>query len=219
MYSKLSKHIETTKPKSKAIFVLQNIFFLIAIAIFCVTTFLATQVFVLHLSKVWAFKQFFFTDLWGFFWLTLPEYLIFAVIFIAVSRYLYTKRDFWGYKFSTQIATFVLLITIFVSGISSLYINNNKIDVSAYQKVASSDYRLFIRDKYVQKLDKEGIYYGLVVGKNIKNQQTKITINHGGVLHDFNYNLKDRVEVNELLWVKYTWDNNAREVVDVKNLS
>jgi hypothetical protein len=186
----------------------------VSLGLFLITIFFL-EIFSYRLSEVWAFREFFYDNFFGFFWLLTPEYLVLGIFLLFLSIFIYRRKDFWGYKWLHRLFL-PILFTVFIFTVSlSYFVYSNKYNLPLYKNVTSTSYRFTLRDQYVKNLDQKNVYYGLVVFSDTKST----LINHGGVLHEFILPEKTVFAENSLVWVRYELISNQRKIVEYKYLA
>ena len=81
-----------------------------------------------------------------------------------------------------------------------------------------ADYRLQVRDEYVQELDEKGEFYGLVTDVGLNSGQALVEIDHGGAVKSFVAPKEEaeKIKPGDLLWIKYDTIEGNKVVVETK---
>lgn len=151
----------------------------------------------------------------GVVWIWFPETLLLGLVALALA---------FGLKnldrlVSLPLANFTFLFVLMFGLLGSVWLSSNPSVVAqnqAYTNWLLADYRLEVRDQYVEVLDERGEFYGAVAEVEQQNGRTIVNIDHGGAVKTFALpkNEGNSIQAGDLIWVKYDTQNGEKVVTD-----
>jgi hypothetical protein len=151
----------------------------------------------------------------GIVWIWFPETLAFGLFCFGVG-FLLTRLD-KRLSFKTAGSAFGLLLLLGLT--SSLLLTDNPSAVAeneTYTNWLLADYRLTVRDQYVDILSEKGEFYGAVAATETKGDKLIVDIDHGGAVKTFVLPKEDDpgIQPGDLLWIKYETHEGEKVVSD-----
>jgi hypothetical protein len=210
---KIKKTI-TGRPTSKAWFSFQNFtYFIGSLLSFCLA-FVCINWFISQANIFYVFWPFITTSWSGWLWVLIPEFVIFALLFVASIYFIYKRTDWFGVAWADVISAGLIILMIF----ANMIINVEAIVTvppieSMHQAFLSQPYRIWLRDKHIIDLEQKYEYYGALA----KLDGNQISIDHGGVVLDFIDYKVEGLRIGQRIWVKFEIQNDNRVVIDQKS--
>ncbi len=153
----------------------------------------------------------------GIVWIWFPETIVLGV-FCFILGFIIKRLD----KITTsKFANFAFALLLLLGLISSTLLIGNPSVVAeneTYTNWLLADYRLTIRDQYVDILSEKGEFYGAVASTKTENNKIIIDIDHGGAVKTFSIPKENDpgIQSGDLLWLKYETQNGEKVVTDFK---
>ncbi len=156
-------------------------------------------------------------DWTGIVWIWFPETLLLGLLVIGLA--------FWAKNFDqlapVKVANWSFL-AVFIVGIFGAFLLTSDSSVvaqsSIYTNWVLADYRIKVRDQYVKVLNERGEFYGAVAEVQRQNNQTIVSIDHGGAVKTFALpqNKSSLIQARDLIWVAYNTENDEKLVTEFR---
>lgn len=151
----------------------------------------------------------------GLVWIWFPETILLGLIAIVAAFFLKNLDSL----ISLRLANFTFSIVVIFGVLGSIWLSSNPAVIAqseVYTNWLLADYRIEVRDQYVQVLNERGEFYGAVAQVRQQNGQTIVDIDHGGAVKTFALPISEsqNIQAGDLIWVKYETKNEEKIVTE-----
>jgi hypothetical protein len=206
IHGNLKTHISAHR-HSRARSVVQKIVVGMLVSVLAIGSILMLMLFVEQSRIAQIFNPFIGLSLVGYVWMWFPELLLASLVFLGIAIMVMQLADF-NYQMFLKVAAPTYLLLAVLSLVFTP-ITSTIAETLNFQSLTTSEYRLSIRDWYVDELDKTNEFFGVVRDSSClpDNGTSTLSINHGGVIKEFEVSTDDCkiiAEGSPLIWVAYS---------------